>query len=139
MKHRKTGVFIVLVSVAVLSCAIFGTVKLLSQMNEKSEWAVLQGLEFSHRSSAEVSNVVFDSSNGYEAIGIRSNSLPDVYPASKFPRVWLLANSRYGPKVKKIPFDANYEITNSDLNMILRRMPNVSSAVQDELRRHAIE
>jgi hypothetical protein len=139
MKLFRIRNLLVLVAVTVLGLAALLLLSFHREMKSKSEWSILQELEFSHRLSTEGNTVVFASQNGYDAIGIRSDSMPSVYPAPRFPRVWLLADPKYGQKVKKIPLEANYAITSSDLNLILLHQPRISPATQDELRQHVMK
>jgi len=135
MKLSVTRLTLALIAVALIGlAAIFITLN--RQMSDKSEWSVLQGIEFAGRESTDGSKVVFAASQGYDAIGIRADSMPSIYPAPKTPRVWLLVDAKYGQMLKKIPPEANYTITSSDFETILRRFPNISSASRSELRQH---
>jgi len=139
MRHRKINIVSALAAAAVLGLALVEFMGFYRSMENKSEWSILQHLEFSHRPSTEDGKVVFASSNGYEAVGIRADSIPAVYRPPKFPRVWLLASPRYGEKLKKIPSDAHYTITSSDLDLILRLLPRISPATENELRQHVMK
>jgi len=137
MKLRSTRLILALIAVIVLGLASI-SVALYRQAKDKAEWSILQGIEFGERQSIDVSKIVFASSQGYDAVGIKAGSLPSTYPVPKTPRVWLLIGARYGQLVKKIPTEAKYTITSSDLDVILKRFPNISSATRDELRQHAV-
>jgi hypothetical protein len=139
MKLLRIRVLFAIIAVTVFGLAALLALSLYREMKSKSEWGILQGIEFSHRLGTEDSTVVFASSNGYDAIGIRSDSMPSLYPPPRFPRVWLLASPEYGQKVKKIPLESNYAITSSDLNLVLLHEPGMSTATQEELRHHVMK
>jgi hypothetical protein len=138
MKLLRVRVLFIIIAFTVFGLAALLALSLNREMKSKSEWSILQEIEFSHRLVTDDSTVVFASSNGYDAIGIRSDSMPSLFPAPRFPRVWLLASPEYGQKVKKIPPESNYAITSSDLNLILVHQPRMSPATQKELRQHVV-
>jgi hypothetical protein len=88
---------------------------------EKTEWSVLQSIEFERR-SIPLDEPVLSVVNGYEVLGVRSN---------KGENVWVLLKPAAPPFYKQLP-QGNYEVSNG-LFESLRREHRLSYTVEQVL------
>lgn len=76
--------------------------------NSKTEYAVLQNVEYDNRDLI-ISNVVIQEYNNYVVAGFRAEN--------KKENVWVLLNSKSSPFYKQIP-QSRFSLTTTELNKI---------------------
>ena len=91
----------------------------------KSEWSVLQGVEYGHRGSPPSSPLVITVS-GYRVAGLPKSNGPGA--------VWVLLNPKHEPLYKQLPQDS-FHLTTSQLAALKVTEPVVLA----QLRGHASE
>ena len=94
-------------------------------LGSKSEWSVLQGLEYDHRSSV-ASEPLIRSVSGYRAAGLPRADGPGL--------VWVLLNPSHAPLYKQLP-EGSYRLSEAQLRALRVSQPEVLA----ELRAHVRE
>jgi hypothetical protein len=91
----------------------------------KSEWSVLQGIEYDHR-NGQLSSPMVPVISGYRVVGLPKSNGPGV--------VWVILNPKNKPLYKQLPQDS-YHLSASQLAALNVTEPTVLA----ELRAHVRE
>jgi hypothetical protein len=86
--------------------------------NSKTEYALLQSIEYENR-TAKISNAVIKEYNNHWVAGFRADN--------KKENVWVLLDSAYSPFYKQIP-QSPFSLTTAELNQI-KSIKSVSDTV----------
>lgn len=99
------------------------------ESTDKSEWSVLQGVEFDNRNASILNKItvkkVDADGSAYSVLGVK---------AKDGSKVWILLNPKGNLKVKQLP-DASYTLSLADIKEI-QAIQDIDPAVMAEIRQH---
>ncbi len=101
------------------------------ELEAKSEYSVLQGLEYDYRQREQDKPYVVEKnafSSGYDLIGVPKGG-------SKQGYVWLIANPSSAPAIKQMPKEADFSINKDDFAAI-EKSALLTPAVRSYLAAH---
>lgn len=100
------------------------------ELSEKTEWSILQGVEFQNRGKPFKDNIttqeIRDGKNIYLILGISLR---------EGRSTWILLNPSSEPLIKQLPKIEEYELSKEDIDRI-KSMPSINSVVMSELEKH---